>query len=755
MPFDRFFIAPINSGLQTDLKPWLIMDDSFAQLNNAYSFRGRVRKRFGSTYMGTGWSSAVTQPLFSRFRVSLGNTDGSGNISGTIPGTVIVGRTGMAFSVGNEIFTVYQTGTPAVMLDTGAATVKTFNTTNGAYVINGAAVTTPLYYYPGLPVMGLAQYQVGAINNQPTYGFDTQFAYVFTGSWDRSQTGGNPVFHGTNLNFFWTTNWDGATDSDVALFVTNFNAAIGTPAATDDPIWYLVGTTWAALSDPMAPITIFNTAGDFILTSRLIVQFHNRLLLLNTVEQNAAGSANTAYVNRCRYCHYGSPVSTNAWLEPNQTTGGQFGDGGGFVDATTEEAIVNAGFIKDRLIVYFERSTWELAYTGNELQPFVWQKINTELGSESQQSVVPFDKSLLAIGSTGVHACNGANVERIDNKIPDLIFQIVDKNIGVQRVAGIRDFFVEMVYWTFPSTEGGDNETYPTKVLVYNYRTGSWGVNDDSITAFGYFEQQLDTTWASSVPLTWEQANMTWASGIIEAQFRQVIAGNQEGYVFIINPDVSRNASVLQITNMVVSGTGVNLTIIDHNLSVGDYIVIENAQGITGDINNFIFPVFQVLTANSIRINPASFTGTYTGGGVVGRVSVIDILTKQYNPYVDKGRDVYIQKIDFGIEATESGEVTIDYFPSATELSMLTAGGSLGTNMLMGTGVLETSPYATIPLEAEQTRLWHPIYLQTQGECIQMRLYLSQTQATTPSIAFSDFQLDGMILYCQPTGRLE
>lgn len=755
MAFDRFIIAPVNTGLQTDLKAWLIPDDAFAQLNNTYVFRGRVRKRFGSTYMGTGWSSAVTQPLFSRFRVNLGNTDGSGNISGTIPGTVIVGRTGMAFSVGDEIFTVYQTGTPAVMLDTGAATVKTFNTTNGAYIINGADATTPLYFYPGLPVMGLAQYQIGDINNQPTYGFDTQFAYVFTGSWNRSQSGGDPVFHGTNLNFFWTTNWDGATDSDVALFVTNFNAFIGTPAATDDPIWYLVGTTWTALSDPSAPITIFNTAGDFVLTSRLIVQFHNRLLLLNTVEQDAGGSANIAYVNRCRFSHYGSPVSVNAWLEPNQTTGGQFGDGGGFVDATTEEAIVNAGFIKDRLIVYFERSTWELAYTGNELQPFVWQKINTELGSESQQSVVPFDKSLLAIGSTGVHACNGANVERIDNKIPDLIFQIIDKNIGVQRVAGIRDFFVEMVYWTFPSVEGGDNETYPTKVLVYNYRTGSWGINDDSITAFGYFEQQSDTTWASSAPLTWEQANMTWASGIIEAQFRQVIAGNQEGYVFIINPDVSRNASVLQITNMVVSGTGVNLTIIDHNLSDGDFIVIENAQGITGDINNFIFPVFQVISTDVIQINPASFTGTYTGGGVVGRVSVIDILTKQYNPYVDKGRDVYIQKIDFGVEATEAGQVTVDYFPSATELSMLEAGGSLGTNMLMGTGVLETSPYATIPLEAEQTRLWHPVYLQTQGECIQMRIYLSSPQATTPSIAFSDFQLDGMILYCQPTGRLE
>ena len=58
---------------------------------------------------------------------------------------------------------------------------------------------------------------------------------------------------------------------------------------------------------------------------------------------------------------------------------GNIADGGGYIDASTEEQIVSAEFIKDRLIVYFERSTWELAYTGNEVLPFVWQKINTEL----------------------------------------------------------------------------------------------------------------------------------------------------------------------------------------------------------------------------------------------------------------------------------------------------------------------------------------------------------------------------------------
>ena len=52
---------------------------------------------------------------------------------------------------------------------------------------------------------------------------------------------------------------------------------------------------------------------------------------------------------------------------------------GNAIDAATQEAIVSAEFLKDRLIVYFERSTWELVYTGNQIYPFTWQKINTEL----------------------------------------------------------------------------------------------------------------------------------------------------------------------------------------------------------------------------------------------------------------------------------------------------------------------------------------------------------------------------------------
>jgi hypothetical protein len=86
---------------------------------------------------------------------------------------------------------------------------------------------------------------------------------------------------------------------------------------------------------------------------------------------------------------------------------------------------------------------------------------------------------------------------------------------------------------------------------------------------------------------------------------------------------------------------------------------------------------------------------------------------------------------------------------------MLTEGGygTTGTKMLMGNGVLETSPYdpAIYPFEQYQQQLWHPIYFQTDGEFVQIKLFFSDAQIRNQLIAFSPFDLQGMVLHVQNT----
>src|SRR6185295_15436244 len=236
------------------------------------------------------------------------------------------------------------------------------------------------------PVMGLSSFESLTLEFQSVIGFDTQFAYQYLSTgWDRL---GTAIWTGTDSQFFWTTNWRGINAYDTYLFVTNFNPP--------DQIKYWNGTIWTTINP------IINAAGDTIETTRIILPFHDRLIFLNTVEKIAG--TNRSFVNRVRFSQNGSPVQVDAWREdiPGK---------GGFLDAPTKEDIVTAQFLKDRLIVYFERSTWELVYTGNEILPFRWQQINSELGAASTFSVVPFDKVALGIGTVGVHACNGANVE--------------------------------------------------------------------------------------------------------------------------------------------------------------------------------------------------------------------------------------------------------------------------------------------------------------------------------------------------------
>ncbi len=726
MPQDRFMIAPINSGLQTDVKPWLIPDDAFSRLQNAYVWRGRVRKRFGSILMNGSVDPDVAQ-LYSRLRIDLGTTDGSGNFSGTVPGTIF--QIGQLFSIGNEIFTVYQTGTPAAMLKTGSTVTATYNTTTGAYNFVGAAAATDVFFYPAQPVMGLITYETAVINDEPVFGFDTQFAYTYNGTgWVRSSAEASPgasVWTGSDSDFFWGYTYRGVSDSNNYLFISNFVAA--------DLLRYYDGTQWNFLNP------VFDNSSNTIQTARIIVPFKNRLVLLNTIENISA--SNVSFVNRCRFSVNGDPTAVNAW---NEDIPGQ----GGYVDLPTKEAIITAQFLKDRLIVYCETSTWELVYIGNQSLPFVWQQINTELGAESTFSEVPFDKVILGVGNVGIHACNGANVERIDEKIPDAVFAVSNDNEGVFRVYGIRDYFAEMVYWTFPSEE--NDSTYPNRVLIYNYRTKSWAFNDDSITVFGYYQQQNDITW-NSTNQTWQESFETWGSAILQSRFRQILAGNQEGFVFIIDIEEGRNAPALQITNITVSSSVVTITAINHNLVPGDYILIENTVGVNLPIIGF-YPVYSVIDANTFTLHNTDITlagGGYKGGGTIARVSRIDIWTKQYNFYVDKGRNVSLSKVDFLVDKTADGAITIDFFPSSTGLSMVQEGQATGA--IVGTSVLETSAYASIPLEAQQERVWHPIYLQADGECIQLRIYLSDGQMIVRDVVFSDFQLNAMTFYAQPT----
>ncbi len=735
MPLERFFIAPLNSGLQQNVKPWLIMDDAFAELRNAYNWRGSVKKRFGSRVMN-GCVTTVEQQLFTRLRINIGTTAAvTGNFGAfVVPGTIF--KIGQMFSIGTTIFTVHQNGG---MFTTGTAT-GTYNTGTGSVTITGnnENAATAIFFYPADSVMHLGTYNLVTTNDEELFAFDTQFSYrfVFATGWNREATeavAGDSVWTGTNSDFHWSTNYRGANADDFILFVTNNRAA--------DAMRFWNNTQWATFGT--AATTPINLAGDFIKTCRVILPFKNRLLLMNTTEN--LGAADSVFLNRIRYSQIGNPLAVDAWREdiPGK---------GLFIDSPASEAIISAEFIKDRLIVFFEESTWEVVYTGNAIAPFRFQQLNTELGVESTNSIVAFDKAVLGLGQKGIHACNGMNVERIDDTIPDEIFGIVNDNNGPRRVQGIRDFWTELVYWTY-NTNLANNPTtgiFPNRVLVYNYENGSWSINDDTITALGNFYNEVTLTWAD-IERGWQDMDEVWHDPSLQSNFRSVIGGNQEGFTFLVDAESNRNSMSLQITDIAVAGATVTITAIDHNIPQQSFIYINNVQGtltIAADLNNRIYKV-SVVDADTFTIVQAGVTGVYSGGGILQLVSKIDIRTKDYNFYNQVGLNASIQAVSLFVDSTPNGQMVVDFIPSSSSISIITDG--LATNTQLGSSIIQTNAYATVPLEATQTRFWRDIFPYAEGETVQMRLFFNDALITNVNVAFSDFQLNAMIFSVQKT----
>ena len=748
---DQFLIAPLQEGFQNNVEPWLIPDQAFAKLRNAYVWRSRLKKRFGSRFIETDTAISGLESLNARLRINIGTTDGSGNLAGTVPGTAF--NVGQMFSIGAEIFTVTTAGAADMITNSPTATTHTYNTGTGAYDIQGSLAATDVYFYPATPVTGFAVWEQLAINREKTYAFDTQFSYERTlGAWERL---GTAAWTGADYNLFWSENWRGIEASDRYLYVTNNTST--------DNVRYWNGTAWTAL------VPNYDTAGTpgTITGSRIVIGFKDRLLLLNTYETPSGGGASVNFPNRIRYSQNGTPIVTGAgsdataWLEYPSAVGK-----GGYFDLPTTQAIISASILRDRLIVFCERSTWEIVFTNNKVTPFSPQLINDELGAESTFSNILFDKMLLGVGNVGIHACNGANVERIDQKIPQAVFKIHNASEGVDRVLGIRDYFTELAYWTLPEADGEDTPTptaaqkFPTRVLVYNYKNQTWSINDDTITAMGYMQTLSRGIKWKDAKWPWASATYPWNSGSRQADHRKIVAGNQEGFTFIVDPEIEYNAQSLQITQITYASGIATITAIDHTIKGGDVIRIANVQGNAG-LDGFYVVITE--SGDTFTVQEDSIAGTYTGGGTIQRVSQIDIQTKEYNFYQKQGDNLALNKAAFYVDRTEAGEMKIDYRVSSSSLYLADEGISRGA--VTGTSILSTYPLTREPFEASQKRLWRVQFPQGYGEVVQLRIYLDsagiierfkddvdKTEEVEKRL-LCDFQLHAMSFYTRMVRR--
>lgn len=551
----------------------------------------------------------------------------------------------------------------------------------------------------------------------------------------------------------------------------------------------------------------------YLVGAKLILQFKDRILFFGPVVQTSSENSQKYLQDTVIYSQNGTsyytvsftndpnpaidnPTSpTNIYhsilvpIDQTATPSSYFEDStgfGGYITSGLFQPIETVGPNEDVLIVGFPRTQTRLVYTGNDIVPFNFYLINSELGSASTFSTIIMDQGVFTKGSRSYTLTTQTKAERIDVEIPDVVFEVNLSEHGNERVCSQRNFIDEWIYWTYPSNE---NDTiiykFPNRTLLYNYRDDSWAIFEEAYTTYGLFRKQTGFTWATvgNVYSSWSAWTTPWNSGTSSLLKPQVIMGNQQGFV-IFRDDGTDESQSLYIRSF----SGSTITVPDHTLNEGDYILIEGAIGTIGtQVNGKIFRVSANVTTNTFVLNPAIAAGTYFGGAIITRFSVPFIQTKQFPLAWDLARKTRIGPQKYLLTTTANSQIQLLIYLSQDDSNPYNDGPlypdpNTRNSSLIYSTVLYTCPESTnlgltaantnlqmivpqtpnVPLTAAspQGQIWHRINTSLLGDTVQLGFTLSDAQMRLVTENGSlinqnaEIELHGFIVDISPSGML-
>lgn len=230
---EKIIVGPVNKGLRNDRTPFIIDNDSFPTLVNAYQWRGRIKRKRGTSFL------ARLERFFSSTISSYNPSGSTITLDGSGDGNLITGYSlNSSASIVPGTVSITDTVTSAVYTDPSMngtlSPSGTINYATGAITIAAAAghlISAAFNYYPNLPVMGLEDFVALNVQYPQTVAFDTTYSYTFLTAqpytaYDVSfyknppsatypsyvaKTNVTPTtWNGQNYQQFWTTNYQGA-----------------------------------------------------------------------------------------------------------------------------------------------------------------------------------------------------------------------------------------------------------------------------------------------------------------------------------------------------------------------------------------------------------------------------------------------------------------------------------------------------------------------------------------------------------------
>lgn len=579
----------------------------------------------------------------------------------------------------------------------------------------------------------------------------------------------------------------------------------GDPTNGANPPVLVDGQGWVNFMPPLSR-DIFSIAQlpenkYYLVGARLIQDFKDRLLFIGPVVQ--ASSGEKYYLqDTIIYSQNGTPYYTSSFngdpslsttqyspvlvpinqtATPNAWWEDQPGFGG-FITSGIDQPILSSIKNEDVLLLGAPFNQMRLVYTGNDLLPFQFYLIDSEMSTNSTFSTINMGYGSMTRGERGIITTSQRESKRIDLDIPDQIFEINLLNNGAERFTGQRDFLSEWVYYTYNSNQS--TSIYPSQTLLYNYRDNSWAIFNESYTHYGQFVKRTGLTWGTvgGEYATWSEWNIPWSSSTSSVSSAQVIAGNQQGFV-VIREDAIKGgtgeSNSLFIQN--VTNATATITSISHGLNENDYIYITGCMGInifTG-VNNKIFSV-QNVTENTFDLNsldPIVIAGEYIGGGLIKRMYIPFIQTKQFPAFWNSARKTRIGVQRYLFTTTRAGKVQLLIYLSQSSDEPFNGGPvfpkrNSKNDSLIYTTTVFTCPESTnlglTPANASlmmisdslgaspQSQIWHRLNTSLIGDTVQLGFTLSDEQMRDVNFTnqFVEIELHGFTLDVYPSQML-
>lgn len=318
-------------------------------------------------------------------------------------------------------------------------------------------------------------------------------------------------FTGTSSNFFNAINWRAnPTELTNKLYMTNNVNRITLYDGSD-------------LSRPPFPTTAANriTFTNNITTCLDIDVYKNRLIV-----QRPTMVTDGLQPQSFRWSAVQNPTNFVADVAGN----------GGELSAPTDDFIQSSEFLRDQLIVFFTNSTWTFRFTGSDFAPFRWDKINNSKSTNAPYGTVDYDERVTAMGSKGLIACDGVNVQRYDNSVIDLFLEINQSRFF--QCFSQRFDTLNQTYMLYPDAQ--NNSSTSTRIIVYNFIENTWATFNLPLSCLGLYQVTKDVKWVDfapggSMPTTWNQAEFQWNSYLLQDFSPNLLGGGHTGVVYQLN----------------------------------------------------------------------------------------------------------------------------------------------------------------------------------------------------------------------------